>query len=272
MLKKYNPTSPGVRSYVSLKDDSLYRGSPFPGLVKKRISSSGRNNQGRITVWHRGGAHKRKYRVIDWFRKKDGIVGKVIRVEYDPNRTSNIALVCYSDGTNGYIVCPKNLIVGNYISSGEDLEMSPGNCLQLKNIMVGSLVHCVELYPGSGAKIARSAGSFVRFLAIDGDYAIIRLKSGEMRKVLSGCKATVGQVGNSQHSLKKLGKAGRVRNMGRRPVVRGVAMNPVDHPLGGGEGKTSGGRVSCTPWGVPNGKKTRRVKNSDKFILKSRKK
>lgn len=272
LVKKHKPTSPGIRGLVSLKDKSLHKGKPYAPLVVAKKHSSGRNNNGRVTVWHRGGGHKQNYRIIDWKRDKDGIPGKVERIEYDPNRTANIALVLYADGERRYMIASKDLVVGSVVQSGTDAPVAVGNCLPLTNIPVGSIVHCIELKPGKGAQLARSAGGSVQFLAREGRFATIRLKSGEMRKVLAACRAVIGEVGKSQHNLIKIGKAGRSRWMNKRPRVRGVAMNPVDHPLGGGEGRTSGGRPACTPWGVPEGIKTRRKKaNSSKLIIRRRK-
>ncbi len=272
LVKKHKPTSPGRRGLVTLSDSSLHKGGPHASLVVAKNRSSGRNSYGRVTVWHRGGGHKRNYRIIDWKRDKDGIPGKVERIEYDPNRSANIALVLYADGERRYIIASKDLIAGSMIQSGPDAPVMVGNCLPLNNIPVGSTVHCLELKPGKGAQLARSAGCSVQFLAREGKFATIRLRSGEMRKILSSCRAVIGEVGKSQHNLIKLGKAGRSRWMNKRPRVRGVAMNPVDHPLGGGEGRTSGGRPACTPWGIPEGIKTRRKKaNSSKLIIRRRK-
>lgn len=272
LVKKHKPTSPGRRGLVSLSDSSLHKGGPHTSLVVAKNRSGGRNSYGRITVWHRGGGHKRNYRIIDWKRDKDGIPGKVERIEYDPNRSANIALVLYADGERRYIIASKDLVAGSMVQSGPDAPVMVGNCLPLNNIPVGSTVHCLELKPGKGAQLARSAGCSVQFLAREGKFATIRLRSGEMRKILSVCRAVIGEVGKSQHNLIKLGKAGRSRWMNKRPRVRGVAMNPVDHPLGGGEGRTSGGRPACTPWGIPEGIKTRRKKaNSSKLIIRRRK-
>lgn len=272
LVKKHKPTSPGRRSLVTLVDPELHKGKPYEGLVVSKKHSSGRNNKGRVTSWHRGGGHKQNYRIIDWKRTKDDIQAKVERTEYDPNRSANIALVLYADGERRYIIAPKDLKSGAVVQSGVNAPIAVGNCLPLNNIPVGSVVHCVELKPGKGAQLARSAGCSVQLLAREGRFATIRLRSGEMRKILSTCRAVIGEVGKSQHNLIKIGKAGRSRWMNKRPRVRGVAMNPVDHPLGGGEGRTSGGRPACTPWGVPEGIKTRRKKaNSSKLIIRRRK-
>ncbi len=272
LVKKHKPTSPGRRSLVTLSDSDLHKGKPHAALVVAKKVSSGRNNNGRVTTWHRGGGHKRNYRIIDWKRDKDGIPGKVERIEYDPNRSANIALVLYADGERRYMIASKDLVAGSVVQSGTDAPVAVGNCLPLTNIPVGSTVHCLEMKPGKGAQLARSAGCSVQFLAREGRFATIRLRSGEMRKVLAVCRAVIGEVGKSQHNLIKIGKAGRSRWMNKRPRVRGVAMNPVDHPLGGGEGRTSGGRPACTPWGIPEGIKTRRKKaNSSKLIIRRRK-
>jgi large subunit ribosomal protein L2 len=242
-------------------------------LVESQSKSAGRNNTGRITVRHRGGGHKQKYRIIDFKRDKDGIDAKVERIEYDPNRTANIALLLYVDGERRYILAPKDLKAGMMLRSGADAPIKAGNSLLLRNIPVGSTVHCVEMKPKKGAQLARSAGASVQYLAKDGDYATLRLRSGEMRKVPLDCRATVGEVGNSEHSLRSLGKAGATRWRGFRPTVRGVAMNPVDHPHGGGEGRTSGGRHPVSPWGQPTkGAKTRSNKRTNNMIVKRRNK
>ncbi|MGD8710699.1 MAG: 50S ribosomal protein L2, partial [Ectothiorhodospiraceae bacterium] len=244
----------------------------YAPLVRKLSKSGGRNNKGRITTRHHGGGHKRRYRIIDFRRDKDGIVGKVERLEYDPNRSANIALVLYSDGERRYIIAPRGLKAGQAVVSGTDAPIRPGNALPLRNIPLGTQVHCVETRPGKGAQMARSAGAGVQLVAREGAYATLRLRSGEMRKVLAECRATVGEVGNSEHSLRSLGKAGATRWRGRRPTVRGVVMNPVDHPHGGGEGRTSGGRHPVTPWGIPTkGHKTRSNKRTDRYIVRRRK-
>jgi large subunit ribosomal protein L2 len=265
------PTSPGQRFKVNIKTEGLHKGRPVKGLTKNKKRTSARNDVGRVTVYHRGGGHKRRLRVIDFKRDKDNIPSKVERIEYDPNRSANIALLLYADGERRYIVAPKGLVVGAQIESGLDVPILPGNCLPLSNIPVGSVVHCVELKPKKGAQLARSAGGFVELLAREGAYATIRLRSGEMRKVLAECRAVIGEVGNNEHNLRVIGKAGGMRWRGIRPTVRGVAMNPVDHPLGGGEGRTSGGRPPCNRNGKPEGKKTRnRRKNSSRFIVRRR--
>jgi large subunit ribosomal protein L2 len=270
---KSKPTSPGRRFYVKIATPELHKGKPYAGLVvnnpKKASAKGGRNSQGRVTIWQRGGGHKRNYRLIDWKRNKLGIVGVVERIEYDPNRTANIALVLYTDGERRYMVAPKDLKVGAQVLSGQDAPISVGNALPIRNIPIGATVHCIEMRPKKGAQLARSAGCSVQLLAKEGDHATLRLKSGEVRKVLLDCCATIGEVGNSEHNLKKIGKAGRKRWMGKRPHVRGVAMNPIDHPLGGGEGRTSGGRHPCSPWGQLE-KKTRRVKRTSKMIIRKR--
>ncbi len=270
-IVKAKPTSPGRRHLVKVVNPDLHKGKPYKPLLADNPQHAGRNSYGRITAYQRGGGHKQRYRIIDWKRKKDGIPGIVERLEYDPNRTANIVLVLYADGERCYMIAPKGLAVGAKVQSGQDAPVSVGNCLPLRNIPVGSVVHCVEMKPGKGAQLARSAGCSVQILAREGVYVTIRLKSGEMRKVPADCRATLGEVGNSEHGLRKLGKAGANRWRNKRPNVRGVAMNPVDHPLGGGEGKTSGGRPPCTPWGIPEGKKTRRNKLTGKLIIRRRK-
>jgi len=270
---KAKPTSPGRRFVVKVVEPSLHKGKPHEALVAKKAKTGGRNNKGRITTRHRGGGHKQRYRVIDFKRDKDNIPGRVERLEYDPNRSAHIALVLYADGERRYIVAPKNVKAGSEIVSGSDSPIKPGNCLSLRNIPVGTLVHCVEMKPGKGAQIARSAGTSVQLVAREGQCATLRLRSGEMRKVHTECKATVGEVSNSEHNLRSLGKAGAKRWRGERPTVRGVAMNPVDHPHGGGEGRTAGGRHPVTPWGVPTkGYKTRKNKRTDHLIVRRRNK
>lgn len=269
---KLKPTSPGRRFVVKVVNPELHKGDPYAPLLEKKSKNGGRNNNGRITTRHKGGGHRQHYRVIDFKRNKDGVPGVVERLEYDPNRSANIALIKYIDGERRYIIAPKGVSAGTEILSGAEAPIKPGNSLKLLNIPVGSTVHCIELKPGKGAQLARSAGASVQLVARDGQYATIRLRSGEMRKVLSECRATIGEVGNSEHSLRKLGKAGATRWRGVRPTVRGVAMNPVDHPHGGGEGRTSGGRHPVTPWGVPTkGHKTRKNKRTDGMILRRRK-
>jgi len=269
---KRKPTSPGRRFVVSVVDKDLHKGKPFAALTESKNRISGRNNRGKITVRHRGGGHKQRYRVIDFKRNKDDIPATVERIEYDPNRSANIALVLYADGERRYIIAPKGLKAEDQIVSGSSVAIKKGNTLPLSNIPLGSVVHCVELKPKKGAQIARSAGTSVQLVAKEGNYVTLRLRSGEVRKVLSECRATLGEVSNSEHSLRKLGKAGASRWRGVRPTVRGVVMNPVDHPHGGGEGKTSGGRHPVSPWGTPTkGYKTRSNKRTDKLIVRRRK-
>ncbi len=270
---KVKPTSPGRRGLVKVVSPELHKGEPYAPLLEKKSRIDGRNNAGRITVRHRGGGHKQHYRKIDFKRNKDGIAAKVERLEYDPNRSAHIALVCYADGERRYIIAPKGVSAGTELMSGADAAIKAGNCLPIRSIPVGSTVHCVEMRPGKGAQIARSAGAAVQLVAREGNYAQLRLRSGEVRKVHVDCRATIGEVSNSEHSLRKLGKAGAKRWRGIRPTVRGVAMNPVDHPHGGGEGRTSGGRHPVSPWGVPTkGYKTRSNKRTDGMIVRRRNK
>ena len=270
-IVKSKPTSPGRRFVVRVVNPDLHKGAPHKALLEKQGRNGGRNNNGRITTRHVGGGHKQHYRLIDFKRNKDNILGKVERLEYDPNRTANIALVLYSDGERRYIIAPKGLKAGDDVLSGQSAPIKVGSALPLRNIPVGSTVHCIEMKPGKGAQIARSAGTSAQLVAREGQYATLRLRSGETRKVLSECRATLGEVSNSEHSLRKLGKAGAKRWRGVRPTVRGVAMNPVDHPHGGGEGRTSGGRHPVSPWGKPTkGAKTRKNKRTDKFIVRRR--
>lgn len=258
---------------VKVVTPDLYKGAPYEPLLEQQARKSGRNNTGRITVRHRGGGAKQRYRIIDFKRDKDGIPATVERIEYDPNRSAHIALMLYSDGERRYIIAPNKVSVGDTLLSGAEAEIKAGNCLPLRNIPIGTIVHCIELKPAKGAQMARSAGAGVQLVAREGAHATLRLRSGEMRKVLADCRATVGEVGNTEHSLQKLGKAGAKRWRGVRPTVRGVAMNPVDHPHGGGEGRTSGGRHPCTPWGTPTkGYKTRKNKRTDSLIVRRRKK
>jgi large subunit ribosomal protein L2 len=272
-IVKAKPTSPGRRGKVSIRHDHLWSGRPYAPLLEAQKSTGGRNNAGRITTRHKGGGHKHHYRVIDFKRDKDGIKGVVERVEYDPNRSAHIALIKYADGERRYILAPRNVRAGDEILSGSEAPIKPGNAMQIRSIPVGTQIHNVELKPGKGGQIARSAGSVVQLVAREGQYATVMLRSGEMRKVLSQCRATIGQVANAEHNLEKLGKAGAKRWRGVRPTVRGVAMNPVDHPHGGGEGRTSGGRHPVTPWGVPTkGKKTRKNKRTSQLIVRGRKK
>ena len=285
-LVKVKPTSPARRGMVKLVNPDLDKGRPFAGLLEKKSKSAGRNNNGHITTRHIGGGHKQHYRVIDFVRNKDGIAAKVERIEYDPNRTANIALVCYADGERRYIIAPKGLSVGDQIMNGSEAPIKAGNCLPLRNIPVGTTLHCVEMLPGKGAQMARTAGAAVVLMAREGSYAQIRLRSGEVRRVHIECRATVGEVGNAEQNLRKLGKAGAMRWRGVRPTVRGVVMsraernrcltiikNPVDHPHGGGEGRTSGGRHPVTPWGQKTkGLKTRSNKRTTSMIVSRRNK
>jgi large subunit ribosomal protein L2 len=272
-LIKPKPTSAGRRALVKVVAPELHRGRPHAALTEKKAKIDGRNNFGRITVRHRGGAHKRHYRVIDFRRDKDDIPGRIERLERDPNRSAHIALVLYADGERRYIIAPKGATPGAEILSGPAAPIKPGNCLPLKNIPVGSTVNCIELKPGAGAQLARSAGAGAQLVAREGSYAQLRLKSGEVRKVHVDCRATIGEAGNAEHNLRQLGKAGAKRWRGWRPTVRGVAMNPVDHPHGGGEGRTSGGRHPVSPWGLPTkGYKTRANKRTDTMIMNRRKK
>ena len=265
------PTSPGRRHVVRVVTEGLHKGDPYKPLLEVQTRNGGRNNNGRITTRHIGGGHKQHYRIIDFKRNKDGIPAKVERIEYDPNRTAHIALLLFADGERRYIIAPKGVRSGDMLQSGSAAPIKTGNCLPLRNIPVGSTVHAIELKPGKGAQVARSAGASVQVVAREGQYATLRLRSGEMRKVLSDCRATLGEVSNSEHSLQKLGKAGASRWRGVRPTVRGVAMNPVDHPHGGGEGRTSGGRHPVSPWGTPTkGYKTRKNKRTNNLIVRRR--
>ncbi len=271
-IVKAKPTSAGRRFQVKTVAPDLHRGEPYAPLVAKKTRKGGRNGNGRITVRHRGGGHKQRYRVVDFKRAKDGIPARVERLEYDPNRSANLALLLYADGERRYVVAAKGVKTGDQLMSGVEAPIKAGNCLPLRNIPVGTVVHCVEMKPGKGAQMARSAGASVQLLAREGAYATLRLRSGEMRKIPVECRAVIGEVGNGEHGLRKLGKAGATRWRGHRPTVRGVAMNPVDHPHGGGEGRTSGGRHPVSPWGVPTkGHKTRTNKRTNKFILRRRK-
>ncbi len=274
-IKNYKPNTPGTRGMSTLVNDEITKSTPEKSLLVKKSKTGGRNNQGKITVRHIGGGVRRKYRVIDFKRTKDGIDGRVASIEYDPNRSANIALINYADGEKRYIIAPLNLKVGDKIESGVNADIKIGNALPLENIPVGTMVHNVELNPGAGAKLARSAGSSVQILGREGKYVIVRLKSGETRKVLANCRATIGEVGNTDYELVSLGKAGRKRHMGIRPTVRGSVMNPNDHPHGGGEGRAPVGRAQpMTPWGKPAlGLKTRKTKKaSEKLIMTRRKK
>lgn len=274
ILKKYKPITPGLRGLISIKNTELYNGKSQKNLTKKKKENAGRNNKGRITIWKRGGGHKKKYRIIDWKRNKYNIPAKIEKIEYDPNRSPYIALLLYEDGERRYIICPDGSKVGDkIISSLTNVPIENGNNTKLKNIPLGTIINCIESTPNHGGKIARSAGCYAQLLAKDEKYATIRLKSGEIRKILLECSATIGIISNTKHNLKKLGKAGRKRWLGKKPRVRGVAMNPVDHPLGGGEGKTSGGRHPCSPWGLTDGKITRKKKKYGyKLILKNKRK
>jgi len=272
-LVKQKPTTPGRRGMVKVVTPGLHKGKPHAALTTAKTAIDGRNNKGRITVRHRGGGHKRKYRHIDFKRAKDGIAATVKSIEYDPNRSAHIALLAYKDGEYRYIIAPRGLQVGGEVMSGPTAAFNPGNAMALRNIPVGSVVHCVELKPGKGAQLARSAGASVQFIGKEGAYAQLRLRSGEMRRAHLDCRATIGQVGNMEHNLSKLGKAGAKRWRGIRPTVRGVAMNPVDHPHGGGEGRTSGGRHPVSPWGVPaKGYRTRSNKRTQAMIIRRRRK
>src|ERR687898_2296526 len=272
-IKKYKPTSPGRRFATFLQHEAVTKGNePEKSLTEGLTKSGGRNAHGRVTSRHRGGGAKRRYRVIDFKRLKDGVPAKVAAIEYDPNRSARIALLHYADGAKAYILAPSRLRVGAVVESGPNADIKPGNALPLANIPTGTLVHSVELKPGQGGRMARSAGSSVQLVAKDGEHGVLRLPSGELRRVLLTCRATVGQVGNTDHANQASGKAGRSRWLGKRPTVRGSAMNPVDHPHGGGAGKTKGGRHPVTPWGVPTlGKRTRRKhKESDTLIVRGR--
>ena len=270
-IRSYKPTSPGRRFQTIQDYAEITTAKPFKPLTENLKKSGGRNNHGEITMWWRGGGHRRLYRIIDFKRDKIGIPGKIVTVEYDPNRSARIALVQYADGEKRYILQPAGLKVGDSILAGDTVDILPGNTLPLKNIPLGTQIHNVELRPGKGGQIARSAGSSVQLVAKDGPYASVKMPSGELRRINVECRATVGQVGNIDHENISLGKAGRTRWLGKRPHVRGVAMNPVDHPLGGGEGKTSGGRHPVSPWGVPTkGFKTRNRKATDQFIITRR--
>ncbi|MDA1074860.1 MAG: 50S ribosomal protein L2 [Proteobacteria bacterium] len=266
---KAKPTSPGRRFVIKVVNPDLHKGEPYKPLLARKTRTGGRNNAGRITTRHRGGGHKMHYRIVDFKRNKDGIPATVERLEYDPNRTANIALLKYADGERRYIVAPRGLTVGDQLMSGTSAPIRAGNAMSLRNVPLGSVVHCIELKPGKGAQMVRSAGSSAQLVAREGRHATLRLRSGEMRRVLVECRATIGEVGNSEHSLQSLGKAGAVRWRGVRPTVRGVAMNPVDHPHGGGEGKTSAGRHPVSPWGVPTkGYKTRKNKRTNEMIVR----
>jgi large subunit ribosomal protein L2 len=270
-LVKVKPTSPGRRGVLKVVTPDLYKGKPHAPLLESQSKNAGRNNNGRITVRHQGGGHKQHYRMIDFLRNKDGIPAKVEHIEYDPNRTAHIALLCYADGERRYIIAPRGIAAGAQIVSGAEAPIKVGNALPLRNIPVGSTIHCIELQPGKGAQIARSAGTSVQLLAREGAYASLRLRSGEVRRVHVDCKATLGEVGNEEHSLRSIGKAGAMRWRGVRPTVRGVVMNPVDHPHGGGEGRTAAGMNPVSPWGVKTkGYRTRSNKRTDNMRISRR--
>ncbi len=270
-LQKIRPISPGRRFTVKVKTPVLHKGDPHSPLLTKLSKSGGRNNQGRVTTRHRGGGHKRRYRQVDFKRNKDGVSGRVEHIEYDPNRSAHLALILYADGERRYILAPKGIRPGDTVLSGKDAPIQTGNALPLRNIPVGTMVHCVELKSGKGAQLVRAAGGTAQLAAREGAYATLRMRSGEMRKIHVDCRATVGEVGHGEHNLRKLGKAGANRWRGVRPTVRGVAMNPIDHPHGGGEGRTSGGRHPVSPWGVPTkGYKTRNNKRTDGMIARKR--
>ncbi len=271
-LVKVKPTTPGRRGLVKVVNRDLHKGAPYAPLLEAQKQNAGRNNNGHITTRHRGGGHKHHYRIVDFKRNdKDGIVAKVERLEYDPNRSANIALLLYADGERRYIIAPRGVVAGQELVSGSEAPIKPGNTLPIRNIPVGSTIHCIEMKPGKGAQLARSAGTSVQLLAREGLYAQLRLRSGEIRRVHVDCRATIGEVGNEEHGLRQIGKAGATRWRGVRPTVRGVVMNPVDHPHGGGEGRTSGGRHPVSPWGQPTkGYRTRSAKRTDNMIVKRR--
>lgn len=270
-LVKVKPTSPGRRAVVKVVNPELHKGAPHVKLLERQNRTAGRNNHGHITTRHIGGGHKQHYRIVDFRRNKDGINARVERLEYDPNRSANLALLCYADGERRYIIAPRGITAGSVLTSGVDAPIKDGNALPLRNIPVGSTIHCVEMMPGKGAQLARSAGASVQLLAREGDYAQLRLRSGEIRKVHVNCRATIGEVGNEEHNLRSIGKAGAQRWRGIRPTVRGVVMNPIDHPHGGGEGKTAAGRHPVSPWGTPaKGFRTRTNKRTDGMIVRRR--
>jgi large subunit ribosomal protein L2 len=271
-VKKLKPTSPGRRFQTVSDFESVTKSKPEKALLAKKKRSSGRNAQGRITSRHRGGGHKRRYRLIDFTRTKDGVPAKVAAIEYDPNRNARIALLHYVDGEKRYILAPVGLQVGDRVESGASADIRPGNALPLRNVPTGTIVHAVELRPGGGGKMGRSAGTAIQLMSKESGLALLRLPSGEMRQVLLDCRATIGQVGNTDAELVSVGKAGRNRWLGKRPQTRGVAMNPVDHPLGGGEGRSSGGRHPVSPWGKPEGRTRKKKKTSDKYIVRRRSK
>ena len=270
-LVKVKPTSAGRRSLVKVVNANLHKGAPVASLVESQKRGSGRNNNGHITIRHKGGGHKHHYRVIDFRRNKDGVAATVERLEYDPNRSAHLALLLYADGERRYVIAAKGVQAGSQLMSGSEAPIKPGNALPLRNIPVGTIVHCVEMLPGKGAQLARSAGAHVQVLAREGSYAQLRLRSGEIRKVHIDCRATIGEAGNAEHNLESIGKAGRKRWRGVRPTVRGVAMNPIDHPHGGGEGRTAAAQPPVSPWGVQSkGFKTRRNKRTQVMIVRDR--
>jgi len=270
-IKTYKPTSPGKRNHVSVINEEISSKRPEKSLVRPLSKSGGRNNYGRLTARHIGGGHKRKYRLVDFKRNKVNVPARVAAIEYDPNRSANIALLNYSDGEKSYILSPVGIKVGDIVEAGDNVDIKVGNCMIMGNIPLGTIIHNIEMKIGKGGQLVRSAGASAQLMAKEGDYVLVRLPSGEVRRFNKRCRACIGQIGNTENESQKLGKAGRRRWNGRRPKVRGVAMNPVDHPMGGGEGKSSGGRHPCTPWGVPTkGFKTRRRKTSDKDIVKKR--
>jgi large subunit ribosomal protein L2 len=271
MLVKVKPTSPGRRSVVKVVNPALHKGRPVDKLVEKKTRGSGRNNNGHVTMRHQGGGHQKHYRIVDFRRNKDGIAAKVERIEYDPNRSAHIALLLYKDGERRYVIAPRGVAVGAELMSGPEAPIKAGNCLPLRSIPVGTTIHCVELMPGKGAQMARSAGAAVQLLAREGVYAQLRMRSGEIRRVHVDCRAVIGEVGNSEHNLRSIGKAGANRWRGIRPTVRGVAMNPIDHPHGGGEGRTGTKRDPVSPWGtLAKGYKTRKTKRTDVMIVRRR--
>jgi large subunit ribosomal protein L2 len=271
MLVKVKPTSPGRRGLVKVVTPGLHKGKPLTSLLDSQSKNAGRNQHGRITMRHQGGGHKQHYRMVDFRRNKDGVVAKVERIEYDPNRSAHLALLCYADGERRYIIATKGLTPGTQLVSGSEAPIKSGNAMPLRNVPVGSTICCVEMLPGKGAQLARSAGTSIQLLAREGDYAQLRLRSGEIRKVHVNCRATLGEVGNEEHSLESIGKAGRVRWRGVRPTVRGVAMNPIDHPHGGGEGRTAAAQAPVSPWGVMcKGYKTRKIKRTSSMIVRRR--
>ncbi|ACV36749.1 50S ribosomal protein L2 [Accumulibacter sp.] len=270
-LVKVKPTSPGRRAVIKVVTPGLHKGAPVAGLIESQSKHAGRNNNGHITTRHKGGGHKQHYRLIDFKRNKDGVAAQVERLEYDPNRTATIALLCYADGERRYIIAPKGLVVGQQVASGSEAPIKVGNTLPIRNIPVGTTIHCVEMVPGKGAQLARSAGTSAQLLAREGVHAQLRLRSGEIRRVHVECRATIGEVGNEEHSLRSIGKAGGNRWRGIRPTVRGVAMNPIDHPHGGGEGKTASGMHPVSPWGTKTkGYRTRRNKRTTSMIVQRR--